>query len=95
MAERYKKRTLSICFEVMDRLFPLVPSLLSPRPNAAFYLVIIEQNKRSEQPDDIFKAIPGFTADTVLSRKAGREHLSILKYQRKPDNKADRPNSDR
>ncbi|PIA17072.1 S-adenosyl-L-methionine-dependent methyltransferase [Coemansia reversa NRRL 1564] len=62
--------------EVLDKLLPQIPQLLSP--DGRFYLVVIEQNK----PDDIIQALSvhGLSGERILSRKAGREHLSILRF---------------
>lgn len=65
--------------EVMDKLFPMLDSLLSP--NGIFYLVCIKPNNI----DDIEKTLEnlGFRMDIVLSRKAGIEYLFILRFKRK------------
>lgn len=65
--------------EVMDKLFPMLDSLLSP--NGIFYLVCIKPNN----VDDIKKTLEklGFLMDIVLSRKAGIEYLFILRFKRK------------
>ncbi|KAJ2078154.1 S-adenosylmethionine-dependent methyltransferase [Coemansia sp. RSA 988] len=62
--------------EVLDQLLPQIPQLLSP--SGRFYLVVIEQNK----PDDIIQALSahGLSGKRILSRKAGREQLSILRF---------------
>ncbi|KAJ2547335.1 HemK methyltransferase member 2 [Coemansia sp. RSA 1933] len=62
--------------EVLDRLLPDVASMLAPR--GRFYLVVIEQNK----PEDIISQLhrDGLVGERVLSRKAGREHLSIIRF---------------
>ncbi|KAJ1667831.1 HemK methyltransferase member 2 [Coemansia sp. RSA 1813] len=62
--------------EVLDLLLPNVASMLAPR--GRFYLVVIEQNK----PEEIIALLQedGLTGERVLSRKAGREHLSILRF---------------
>ncbi|CAI5772680.1 hemK methyltransferase family member 2 [Podarcis lilfordi] len=62
--------------EVMDRLFPLVSDLLSAR--GLFYLVVIKEN----DPDEIIKILRkcGLKGTRVLSRQAGRENLSVLKF---------------
>ncbi|XP_040477007.1 methyltransferase N6AMT1 isoform X2 [Ursus maritimus] len=62
--------------EVMDRLFPLAPDLLSPR--GLFYLVTIKENN----PEEILKTMMtrGLQGTVALSRQAGQELLSILKF---------------
>ncbi|KAM6224903.1 methyltransferase N6AMT1 [Rhynchocyon petersi] len=62
--------------EVMDRFFPLARDLLSPR--GLFYLVTIKENN----PDEILRTMKtrGLQGTTVLSRQAGQEMLSILKF---------------
>ncbi|XP_045435752.1 methyltransferase N6AMT1 isoform X2 [Pipistrellus kuhlii] len=62
--------------EVMDRFFPLVPDLLSPR--GMFYLVTIKENN----PEDILETmkVKGLQGTTALSRRAGQEILSVLRF---------------
>uniref|UniRef100_A0A8C3WKS1 Methyltransferase HEMK2 n=1 Tax=Catagonus wagneri TaxID=51154 RepID=A0A8C3WKS1_9CETA len=62
--------------EVMDRFFPLAPELLSPR--GLFYLVTIKENN----PEEILKTMKteGLQGTIVLSRQAGQEILSVLKF---------------
>lgn len=62
--------------EVMDRLFPLVSSLLSS--SGCFYLVTVAENK----PDEIISLLDsyGLCGEVILARRAGRERLSILKF---------------
>ncbi|NXE80307.1 HEMK2 methyltransferase, partial [Cochlearius cochlearius] len=62
--------------EVMDRVFPLVPDLLSP--GGLFYLVTIKENN----PDEILETMKkwGLEGTRVLSRQAGQEMLTILKF---------------
>ncbi|CAM5076735.1 unnamed protein product [Natator depressus] len=62
--------------EIMDRLFPLVPNLLST--GGLFYLVTIKENN----PDEILETMKkyGLRGTKVLSRQAGRETLTILKF---------------
>ncbi|XP_053575770.1 methyltransferase N6AMT1 [Bombina bombina] len=64
--------------EVMDRLFPLVPKLLSD--DGSFYLLVLKENN----PNEILKKMKKFelAGSIVLSRQAGRENLSILKFCR-------------
>ncbi|XP_072265076.1 methyltransferase N6AMT1 [Pyxicephalus adspersus] len=64
--------------EVMDRLFPLVPKLLSPK--GLFYLLVLKEN----HPDEIVEELKsyGLQGSKLLSRQAGREHLIILKFWR-------------
>lgn len=65
--------------QVMDRLFPLLDELLSQR--GVLYLVCIRQNDL----DDIERVMSeyGFSMRCVLSRKAGIEHLFVLRFDRK------------
>ncbi|XP_006862570.1 PREDICTED: hemK methyltransferase family member 2-like isoform X2 [Chrysochloris asiatica] len=62
--------------EVMDRFFPLAADLLSSR--GLFYLVTIKENN----PEDILKTMKteGLQGTTALSRQAGQEILSVLKF---------------
>lgn len=64
--------------EVMDKFFPLVSKLLSD--NGLFYLVVIKEN----DPQDIANLFAkySFNTKTVMSRRAGPEHLSILRISR-------------
>ncbi|XP_069085226.1 methyltransferase N6AMT1 isoform X2 [Pleurodeles waltl] len=64
--------------EVMDRFFPFVPELLSDR--GLFYLVTLEENN----PGDVIKCMQelGLQGTVALSRQAGRERLSVLKFSR-------------
>ncbi|KAG6934517.1 putative N-6 adenine-specific DNA methyltransferase 1 (putative) [Chelydra serpentina] len=64
--------------EVMDRFFPLVPDLLST--GGLFYLVTIKENN----PDEILETMKkyGLRGTRVLSRQAGREFLTILKFSK-------------
>ncbi|XP_012882871.1 PREDICTED: hemK methyltransferase family member 2 [Dipodomys ordii] len=62
--------------EVMDKFFPLASDLLSPR--GLFYLVTIKENN----PGEILKTLntKGLQGTTALSRQAGQEILSVLKF---------------
>ncbi|KAM6438438.1 methyltransferase N6AMT1 [Rhynochetos jubatus] len=64
--------------EVMDRVFPLVPDLLSP--GGLFYLVTIKENN----PDEILETMKkcGLEGSRVLSRQAGQEVLTILRFRK-------------
>ncbi|XP_030333721.1 methyltransferase N6AMT1 [Strigops habroptila] len=64
--------------EVMDRVFPLVPDLLSP--GGLFYLVTIKENN----PDEILETMKkhGLEGTQVLSRQAGPEMLTILRFRK-------------
>lgn len=64
--------------EVMDRVFPLVPDLLSP--GGFFYLVTIKENN----PDEILETMKksGLKGTRVLSRQAGQEMLTILRFRK-------------
>ncbi len=66
--------------EVLNRLLPAVPRLLSGR--GVFYLLALEANVKAGQPDSLFTALPGFTADRLLQRSAGTERLSVLRFTR-------------
>jgi methylase of polypeptide subunit release factors len=65
--------------EVLDRLLPSVPALLSPR--GVFYLVVIKENNPKEIGKILAKS--GLKMETVMSRRSGPEFLSILKFVRK------------
>nr|XP_009665954.1 PREDICTED: hemK methyltransferase family member 2 [Struthio camelus australis] len=64
--------------EVMDRVLPLVADLLST--GGLFYLVTIKENN----PDEILETMKkhGLEGTRVLSRQAGREMLTILKFRK-------------
>nr|XP_013810746.1 PREDICTED: hemK methyltransferase family member 2 isoform X1 [Apteryx mantelli mantelli] len=64
--------------EVMDRVFPVVADLLST--GGLFYLVTIKENN----PDEILETMKkhGLEGTRVLSRQAGREMLTILKFKK-------------
>ncbi|NWH75738.1 HEMK2 methyltransferase, partial [Piaya cayana] len=64
--------------EIMDRVFPLVPDLLSP--GGLFYLVTIKENN----PDEILETMKkcGLEGKQVLSRQAGQELLTILRFRK-------------
>ncbi|KAJ8410475.1 hypothetical protein AAFF_G00193790 [Aldrovandia affinis] len=64
--------------EVMDRFFPLVPQLLSS--HGLFYLVTIAENVPEEIIDLLGQS--GLRGEVRLSRRAGRESLSILRFCR-------------
>ncbi|XP_063952685.1 methyltransferase N6AMT1-like isoform X2 [Lytechinus pictus] len=64
--------------EVTDRLLPLVPNLLSQQ--GVMYLVAIRENK----PEELMTWMSslGLDSSVVLTRRAGPEHLYILKFYR-------------
>jgi len=64
--------------QVMDRLFPLVPELLSDK--GVFYLVLVQENKPTEV-EKMFKE-QGFFCKIVKKTIAGRERLSVLRISR-------------
>ncbi|XP_028406096.1 methyltransferase N6AMT1-like [Dendronephthya gigantea] len=64
--------------EVMDKLFPIVPKILSEK--GVFYLLVLEENKPAEICN--IMALFGFETKTVLKRKARNEHLLILRIHR-------------
>ncbi len=65
--------------EVIDRLLPCVPHLLSP--SGVFYMVTIKENR----PNDIAKKLieHNMEASVILSRRCGPEFLAILRFVRK------------
>ncbi|NXE49780.1 HEMK2 methyltransferase, partial [Casuarius casuarius] len=64
--------------EVMDRVFPLVADLLSTA--GLFYLVTIKENNPGEILETMKKH--GLEGTRVLSRQAGREMLTILRFRK-------------
>jgi methylase of polypeptide subunit release factors len=69
-----------LCFQqVMDRLFPKIPDLLSQC--GVFYLTVISENC----PDDVKQLMNelGFNMHIVKERKVRSEHLLVLKFTRK------------
>ena len=62
--------------EVLDRLLPSIPKLLSSR--GVFYLVVIKENNPKEIGDVLARS--GLKMKTVMSRRSGPEFLSILKF---------------
>ncbi|XP_072513481.1 methyltransferase N6AMT1 [Salminus brasiliensis] len=64
--------------EVMDRFFPEVPHLLSNK--GLFYLVTVSDNN----PEEILALLrnSGLRGTMCLSRQAGRERLSILRFSK-------------
>ena len=65
--------------QVMDRLFPLLDRILSPQ--GVLYLVAIKPNRIEQIEFDLDQL--GFKMSIVLQRKAGIEHLFILKFNRR------------
>ncbi|KAM5280940.1 methyltransferase N6AMT1 [Ctenodactylus gundi] len=64
--------------QVMDRFFPLASDLLSP--GGLFYLVTVRDNN----PEEILNTLKtkGLHGTTALSRQAGQEVLSVLKFSK-------------
>ncbi|XP_069620797.1 methyltransferase N6AMT1 [Ranitomeya imitator] len=62
--------------EVIDRFLPLVPELLSSK--GLLYLLVLKENN----VDDVLEKMNSYRlqGSAVLSRQAGREHLTILKF---------------
>ncbi|CAJ0954747.1 unnamed protein product [Ranitomeya imitator] len=62
--------------EVIDRFLPLVPELLSSK--GLLYLLVLKENN----VDNVLEKMNsyGLQGSAVLSRQAGREHLTILKF---------------
>lgn len=63
---------------VMDRLFPVIPQIMSH--TGVFYLLVVKENN----VEDIFQVMSSFKwrGSIVMERKAGREHLKVLKFVR-------------
>ncbi|KAL1022371.1 hypothetical protein UPYG_G00025900 [Umbra pygmaea] len=64
--------------EVMDRLFPMLPKLLSEQ--GLFYLVTVAENNPEEISFLLGKS--GLQGTPCLSRRTGPESLSVLRFQR-------------
>lgn len=64
--------------EVMDRVFPMIPQLLSD--HGLFYLVTVSENDPEEIVDVLSKS--GLNGELCLTRQAGRERLSILRFSK-------------
>ncbi|KAH3898440.1 hypothetical protein DPMN_022672 [Dreissena polymorpha] len=64
--------------EVIDRLLPFVPQLLSD--SGVFYMVVIKENKPKDIQDILSKS--GFHMTVVINRRSGPEFLSVLKFSR-------------
>ena len=64
--------------EVLNRLIPRLPALLSPR--GVFYLVAIAENK----PTEISKRLLplGFVPKIILTTVAAEEKLRVIRYTR-------------
>ncbi|XP_016422156.1 hemK methyltransferase family member 2-like isoform X1 [Sinocyclocheilus rhinocerous] len=62
--------------EVMDRVFPVIPQLLSD--HGLFYLVTVSENDPEEIVDVLSKS--GLNGELCLTRQAGHERLSILRF---------------
>ncbi len=62
---------------VMDRLFPVIPQILSP--GGRFYLLIVKENDEK----DIVRQLAdlGLSSSVVAERRAGRERLKVLRFQ--------------
>ncbi len=65
--------------EVIDRLLPCIPRLLSP--SGVFYMVVLKENR----PNEIAKMLieQNMEASVILSRRCGAEFLAILRFVRK------------
>ncbi|KAL1737505.1 S-adenosyl-L-methionine-dependent methyltransferase [Schizophyllum commune] len=66
--------------QVTDLFLPDVPDLLSPR--GRFYLVAVKQNNIQDIASRM--GVMGLDCETVLQRRAGREHLFILRFIKRP-----------
>jgi len=65
--------------QVTNLLLESVESLLSPR--GLFYLVAVKQNNIPEISRHMLEKY-GLVSEVVLQRRAGREHLHVLKFMR-------------
>jgi len=65
--------------EVTNAFLPKVMDLLSP--NGRFYLVTVAPNKVSEIASRM-NANYGLDCEVLLQRRAGREHLHVLRFIR-------------
>lgn len=65
--------------EVIDRFLPLIPELLSS--TGVCYLVIIKEN--DAQDIDCIMADYSVRMETVMQRRSGPEHLSVVKFTRR------------
>lgn len=63
---------------MIDRFLACVPDLLSSE--GVFYLVVIKENK----PVEICSLLAnyGLKNETILSRKAGNEALSVIRFNK-------------
>ncbi|KAL1703742.1 hypothetical protein EV121DRAFT_260529 [Schizophyllum commune] len=66
--------------QVTDLFLPDVPDLLSP--HGRFYLVAVKQNNIQDIASRM--GALGLDCETVLQRRAGREHLFILRFTKRP-----------
>ncbi|RXN16626.1 hemK methyltransferase family member 2 [Labeo rohita] len=64
--------------EVMDRFFPVIGQLLSD--HGLFYLVTVSENDPEEIVDLLGKS--GLNGQACLTRQAGRERLSVLRFRK-------------
>ncbi|XP_058798991.1 methyltransferase N6AMT1 [Phymastichus coffea] len=67
--------------QVMDRLFPWIPALLSE--NGLFYLVVIKDNE-PHNIINIFREL-NMTGTIIAERKIRGEHLFVLRFQKKEE----------
>ncbi|KAF9270555.1 S-adenosyl-L-methionine-dependent methyltransferase [Marasmius fiardii PR-910] len=65
--------------QVTNRFLTMVDNLLSPR--GRFYLVAVKQNNIPEIQSRMLSSYD-LHSEIVLSRRAGREHLSIIRFTR-------------
>lgn len=64
----------------IDKLMPKIDKLLAPK-NAAFYMVVVDENKPVELMEMASK-IWNLCSTVILDRRAKNEHLSIIKFYR-------------
>ncbi|KAI8840877.1 S-adenosyl-L-methionine-dependent methyltransferase [Chytridium lagenaria] len=65
--------------EVIDAVFPVIDDLLSE--SGVFYMVVIQENRPEEIMEEV-RRMYKLEGKNIMTRRAGREHLSILKFNR-------------
>jgi len=69
--------------EVLDRLIPRIPKLLSDHQNAAFYVVVLHPGNDISELNQLMADQAGLScAGIVVARREGIESLAIVRYTR-------------